>query len=404
MSGNQVSRFVAYTALCRALLLGRLALTLAAVGVSIGLVADVRRTSAALILIAAATGGQVAVLTRWPAVIRWRLCVLVVDAALMIGVLVLSRGGVAYFCYAAGWAALSGALLGVRAMPLWLADAVLGLTVATELLRTGGADAAGSAVAPLVLAFPMVDIACGVGAAAMTTAIERYIDVSIAAQRAAAASERARVARELHDSVGKTLRGVSFAAVALPSLLRHQPALAEQLAATVSEGAAAAVREAREVLAGLRRDVPDQPFPDNIERICRAWSDAAGIHVRMVNVAVEPPLTARYELIQILNEALHNVARHANATLVEVYLRRTDGHLELTVRDNGSGFRMAGALTELSTAGRFGIVGMAERAQTIGGTLRVDSAEGAGTTVTARIPMSSAAGLAANLPPSAVNR
>jgi signal transduction histidine kinase len=187
--------------------------------------------------------------------------------------------------------------------------------------------------------------------------------------------------------VAKTLRGVSFAAVALPTLLRRQPDLAEQLAATVSEGTDTAVREARELLAGLRLDVPDQPFPENVRRICQAWSDGAGIPVRVSAVAVEPPLSARYELTQILNEALHNVARHANASLVQVSLHQPEGYVVLTVRDNGRGFAVPGELTELSTAGNFGIVGMTERAHAVGGTLRVDSASGAGTTMAVRVPL-----------------
>ncbi|MDQ7905724.1 histidine kinase [Phytohabitans sp. ZYX-F-186] len=384
-----MSRFVAYAAVCRALLLGRLAVTLAAVVVGLGLV-DAGRAVGTLAVITAATAVQVAVQSRWPAVLRWRLGVLVVDAALMIGVLVLSEGGVAYFCYAAGWAALTGALLGRRAFPLWIVNAVLGLAVATQLLRVD-AGAGSSLAAPFVLAFPMIDIVCGFGAAVMTAALARYIEVSVAAvasaQRSAAASERARLARELHDSVSKTLRGVSFAAVALPSLLRRQPDLAEQLAATVSEGTDAAVREARELLTALRLDVPDRPFAESVERVCRVWSDGTGIPVRVEVSTVEPPLAARYELTRILDEALHNVSRHARATLVQVGLHTPDGAVELTVHDDGAGFAMPGELSHLSAAGRFGIVGMVERAQAAGGTLRVDSVAGVGTTVVARVPL-----------------
>ncbi|GAA3268894.1 hypothetical protein GCM10020218_008710 [Dactylosporangium vinaceum] len=220
-----------------------------------------------------------------------------------------------------------------------------------------------------------------------------------AAQRAAAASERARLARELHDSVAKTLRGISFAALALPASLRRQPDLAEQLALTVSTGADTAVRESRELLAALRRDVPDRPFIDTVRMVCDAWQHSSGIRIELVAVAAEPPLAARYELAQILYEALRNVAAHARATLVMVRLAAAAGTLELSVRDNGIGFAVPEDLTVLSVAGSFGIVGMRERAQAAGGTLDIRSRPGAGTELVVRTPA-----LSADAPSRTVNR
>ncbi|NLU77200.1 hypothetical protein HCA58_02085 [Micromonospora sp. HNM0581] len=389
-----MSRFVAYVALCRAMLLGRLALTLAAVGVGIRLTDDPWLTVGTLVLIAIATSVQVTVLSRWPDVIRWRLGFLVVDAAIMIVVLVLSQGHVAFFCYAAGFAALTGALLGARAFPLWIADAGLGLAVAAHLLRTGGT--ADSVAAPFVLAFPMINIVCGYGAAVVTAALARYLDASIvavaSAYQSAAASERARLARELHDSVAKTLRGVSFAAVALPTLLRRQPELAEELASTVSAGADTAIREARELLSGLRRDALDRPFAEHLRQVCDAWTRWSGVPARVdVTTGEEPTPSARYELTQILNEALENVARHAKATQVHVSLHQWEGHVVLTIKDDGTGFAPPDELTALSAQGSFGVVGMAERAQAVGGALRLDSSFGAGTSVVARVPVSTVA-------------
>ena len=64
--------------------------------------------------------------------------------------------------------------------------------------------------------------------------------------------------------------------------------------------------------------------------------------------------------------------------------------MELTITDDGAGFPIPDDLTELSGTGSFGIIGMAERAQAVGGTLRVESRAGAGTTVVARVPLSGA--------------
>ncbi|GAA3302121.1 hypothetical protein GCM10020218_097070 [Dactylosporangium vinaceum] len=108
---------------------------------------------------------------------------------------------------------------------------------------------------------PLSSLVRGLGAAALTGAVIRRLEMSMAAttaaQRAAAASERARPARELHDSVAKTLHGISFAAPALPASLRRQPDLAAQLALTVSAGADTAVR-APAMPVGARRKQVDR--------------------------------------------------------------------------------------------------------------------------------------------------
>jgi signal transduction histidine kinase len=186
--------------------------------------------------------------------------------------------------------------------------------------------------------------------------------------------------------VTKTLRGISFAALALPSSLRQHPALAEQLASTVSAGAEAAAREARELLEGLRLDAPDQDFVGSVRRICRTWSGSTGIPVTLDVAPVEPPVAVRYELTRILHEALRNVAQHAHASAVAVQLSERTQGIALTVRDNGVGCRVPGDPSALRSAGHFGIVGMSERARAVGGALEIGPARGGGTTVSVWVP------------------
>jgi signal transduction histidine kinase len=210
--------------------------------------------------------------------------------------------------------------------------------------------------------------------------------VVASAQRAAAADERARLARELHDSVAKTLRGVSFAALALPQSLRRHPDLAERLADTVSTGAAAAAREARDLLDGLRSDEPTRDFRAVLTDLCSAWRDDTGIDVTLDLVPADPPLPVRYELCRILQEALRNTARHAAATTVTVRLSVVAGRLILTITDNGRGFPVPPRLVDLRSEHRYGILGMSERARLSGGALRVSSRPGGGTSVEAAVP------------------
>jgi signal transduction histidine kinase len=384
-----MARFVATVAVIRAVLVGRLVVMIATIAASIRLVDDPARPVLALALVTVVTAVQLYVINHRPDILRRRLGSLTLSVIMTLSVLAISGGGLAFYCYALGSCMVAGALLGTGGLLLWLAQAGLGLAMVAQLLRSIEPGAR-SVLAPFLIAIPVADVIAGLAIAALTAALTRYIDLSIetarSAQRSAAATERARLARELHDSVAKTLRGVSFAAVALPSSLRRHPDLAEQLAATVSTGAETAQREARELLSALRRDVPDQPFVETVQSVCAGWTATSNVPVALDLARVEPTVAARYELTQILSEALRNVARHAGATLVEVELTREGGWIRLSVHDDGAGFAMPADLSQLSLSGNFGVVGMSERARTIGGRLTLDSHPGAGTTVAVTTP------------------
>jgi signal transduction histidine kinase len=384
-----MERLVVTVAMVRAVLVGRVIVLLATIAASIRLVDDPARPALALGLVTVVSAGELVLIARHPSVLRRRVAVLIPEVVVTVAVLVISKGGLAYFGYAAGSCLLAGVLLGTGGLVIWLAQAALGLCAIADVLRSVTPDAR-SVLAPFLVTIPVGDILAGLGAAALASGLTHYIKLSVenaaAAQRTAAADERARLARELHDSVAKTLRGVSFAALALPSSLRRQPDLAEQLAETVSAGAEAAQREARELLAALRRDVPDQPFAETVRGTCEAWQATTGISVTLDLRTAEPPLATRYELTQILHEALRNVAQHAGADWVEVVLAPSAGQVQLTVRDNGTGFTVPSDLSELSTRGSFGVVGMSERARAAGGRLAVVSRLGGGTVVAVTVP------------------
>jgi len=89
-----------------------------------------------------------------------------------------------------------------------------------------------------------------------------------------------------------------------------------------------------------------------------------------------------------VQEALTNVARHADATRVELDVRVEGGALQLTVRDNGEGFDVASVWRGVAAEGCIGLDGMEERVRLVGGQFGIDSQPGAGTTVQARFPLS----------------
>ena len=376
---QHVDRVVAPAALGRAVLLGRAAATLTAGAVGLRLVADPRPLLAALAVVAVTTAAGLAVLSRHPHVARHPVPVLAADAAAVLGVLALDRGGVTFYCCAVGASALAGVLAGMWALLPAAAHTALGYTVAAAVLPAG----ADPGLAGFMLTFPIACVLAAAGAAVATAAL-RPLRGAVRAggrlrQRTAAASERARLARELHDSVTKTLRGVSFAALALPQSLRRHPALAEQLAGTVSRGAEAAAQEARELVDGLRLDTLDGDFADTVQGICRRWSQSHGIPVRLATTPVDPPVAVRYELARSCRRRCTTSPSTPRPAAPPSASTGAGAGAAPAAADprRRAGFGLPADLSELRAAQHFGLIGMYERAGTIDGSLHVASAPGA---------------------------
>lgn len=206
-----------------------------------------------------------------------------------------------------------------------------------------------------------------------------------AAERAAAAAEeRARLARDMHDSVAKTLHGAALAAQALPVWLAKDPDRAAATAAQVVNAAETAAQEARDLISDLREDAADVPIGDSVAHVLRTWSEETGVDTKLHASGSPLPLlvTARHETIAVLREALTNIDRHAAASAVTVDLTAVSDHLVMTVRDDGRGFDPA-----VPVPGHYGLVGMRERAAHAGGSLTVSSTPGRGTSLTLRVPL-----------------
>ena len=375
--GQHVDRVVAPAALGRAVLLARAAATLTAGAVGLRLVADPRPLVAALAVVAGTALAGLAVLSRHPHVVRHPVSVLAADTAAVLGVLALDGGGVTFYCCAVGASALAGVLAGMWALPLAAAHTALGYTVAAAVLPAG----ADPRLAGFVLTFPIACVLAAVGAAVATAALGRYVELSVrvvaSAQRTAAASERARLARELHDSVTKTLRGVSFAALALPQSLRRHPDLAEQLAGTVSARRLRGRREeARELVDGLRLDTPDSDFAETVQEICRRWSQVVR-HPGAARHGARGPAgrgAVRAVPHPAGGPAQRRPARARPGTSASGP-RRARRRLRLRIRDDGRGFGLPADLSQLRAAQHFGLIGMAGMSRA-GPAADADSADG----------------------------
>ncbi|HEX2085420.1 MAG TPA: HAMP domain-containing sensor histidine kinase [Solirubrobacteraceae bacterium] len=194
--------------------------------------------------------------------------------------------------------------------------------------------------------------------------------------------ERQRVARELHDEVGQTLTAmmlqIESLAAKIPADLRDE---LDELRETTRLGA----EDVRRIAVRLRPEaLEDLGLQSALSALATSFGEHAGVRVER-NLERILPLSQEQELViyRVAQEALTNVARHAQATTAEVTLQRTDGDVVLRVCDDGLG------LPATAETASTGIRGMRERAMLIGAHLSIAPAVRGGTEVVLRVPVES---------------
>ena len=210
--------------------------------------------------------------------------------------------------------------------------------------------------------------------------------------RRAVASERARIARELHDVVAHHVSMMVVQAEAGPLAVERDPARAAGAFEAIAATGRQALVEMRRLLGVLRGDgqapsLAPQPgldqVPSLVEQVGRA-----GLEVELVVEGEKAPLPAGVELsaYRIVQEALINAVRHAGPGRARVLVRYGERDLELTVRDEGGGGGAAPAGGPPTRSGQ-GLVGMRERVSLFGGELHAGPGPDGGFTVAARLPL-----------------
>ncbi|MEU3774874.1 histidine kinase [Streptomyces sp. NPDC032472] len=202
--------------------------------------------------------------------------------------------------------------------------------------------------------------------------------------------ERDRLAREMHDSVSKTLHGLALAADALSRTA--DPAAVRAQAELLSGAARRAVAESRELLTDLRRDVeaPGVSLAGELRRLAAEGDAEVPTEVLTDGTLPVVPGPVARQLLAVAAEALENARRHAGATRVTVTASASDSaHLTLLVDDDGRGLPPGGAdLRTAASTGRFGLLGMTERAAAIGARLHIGPRpDGPGTRVRLDLPL-----------------
>ncbi|HTU75721.1 MAG TPA: sensor histidine kinase [Trebonia sp.] len=204
------------------------------------------------------------------------------------------------------------------------------------------------------------------------------------AREAGILDERARMAREIHDTLAQGLTGI---------IMQLQAAEHASEPAEWRAHHDAAIGLARESLSEARRSV-DALRPEPLEKASLSeavagaaarWSALHGIEVKVMTTGTQRALPSEAEaaLLRTAQEALANIAKHAEATRAGVTLSYMDHDVALDVRDDGKG--LAGGAT-----GGFGLIAMRQRIEGLAGTLHIESEPGLGTGISACIPAASA--------------
>ena len=218
-------------------------------------------------------------------------------------------------------------------------------------------------------------------------ALERFAERMVEWQE----HERRRMAGEIHDGISQRIVSLFFHLSAAADAIPGSPQVAAEQVARAQELAGAALDETRSAIAGLRPPVLD-------DLGLAASLESLGHGFPMLDMQVDADTLSMAEhaetaVYRTAQEALQNAAKHADARTIRVRLYRQKDQAVLEVTDDGTGFDVAAATTGVTTGGvttggptGFGLSGMRERAELLGGRLELTTSPGRGTTVRLSIP------------------
>ena len=200
-------------------------------------------------------------------------------------------------------------------------------------------------------------------------------------------AERRRIARELHDGIGQALAllSVQLQRAGQPSAKGKKPPSIGELCAKVKDIGVQVSRLSHQLHSS---ELEFLGLAVAVKGLCREFADQyhIPIHCTCSDIPQQLDNDAALSLLRVVQEALHNIAKHSHATSVVVELRRLRNELELTISDNGKGFDPPKA----RSARGLGLVSMRERILLIGGQFEMFSKPDEGTKIQARVPLESA--------------
>ncbi|WP_293781740.1 sensor histidine kinase [uncultured Aeromicrobium sp.] len=213
--------------------------------------------------------------------------------------------------------------------------------------------------------------------------VAKWRTITMLEARSGRQSERLRLARDMHDSVAKSLHGIQIAAATLPRWIGEDPQKAARRSEEIAAAATHATAEARMLLEGLRES--ELSFAEIIQRHMEELESGFNGTVRLEGAEdprwEELSAAVLLQIDLVLGELLENIRRHSQASQVVVAFA-SEPTWSIRVEDDGVGFEPARVPST-----RFGLMGAHERLALLDGELRIDSAPGRGTRAHATIPL-----------------
>jgi signal transduction histidine kinase len=318
---------------------------------------------------------------------------LVCDLFISMGILTITGVESPFFYYTLGTALLAGVLYGWRGAGV-LSVAILAFYWAGLSLDLGNGDAGNF---QRVVGLPALYPLCAAAGAAVRNLLDHqaHVEAELAeAERVSVVErERARLAREMHDSLAKTIQGISLNASSLPIWVQRDPTRAKTEAEHIAQAARLASSEARELLTDMRSDMLEVPLGTAVCSFVASWSERSGVAaVCEADQNCDATPETRWELFSIVRESLRNVESHTRAEKVRLALGYDGDDVVLEIADDGDGFTIPPDLEDLKAGGHFGVIGMRERAKRVGGQLELESAPGKGCRLKVVVPALTPAG------------
>jgi signal transduction histidine kinase len=200
--------------------------------------------------------------------------------------------------------------------------------------------------------------------------------------------ERTRLAREIHDTLAQGFVGISSQLDAVALTLNGGLDVARRHLDLARKMARHSLTEARRSVMDLRASALEgHHLPAALSEAAHQWTAGTPVqvHVDVAGVTSELPEEMEQHLLRIAQEAVANTVKHARAREVRISLHMDHGRLRLSVADDGQGFEQTDAFSEIG--GHFGLLGMRERAERLGGKLELHSTPGRGTQVEVKVPL-----------------
>lgn len=205
------------------------------------------------------------------------------------------------------------------------------------------------------------------------------------AHKIATIEERQRLARDLHDSVSQQLFALTMMSKAVVRGIEKHPEKAQQQVADLAETAMKAQTEMRALLLHLRPiHLSDQSLTDGIHNLIAELKTKSAIEFQVkIDQITDLPRFTEEHLFRIIQEGLSNTLRHADATVVKIFLKQEPEHLFVHLADNGQGFDWSLADQKKTS---YGLKTMRERSEEIGGQFNLRTKKGEGTYIDIRVP------------------